>query len=148
MKSLLKNTKQIRVSNAVAAGTSAINSTGVPTADAEGVKFDVHFGAIVSGAVTSVKLQQSSDDGSTDDYTDIAGSSCTVADDQDNKILTIELYNPQKNYVRAVVTRGTQNATVDSIVATLFKLRKAPPTQDASIIATSKVLAGAAEGTA
>jgi hypothetical protein len=81
----------IRVSNAVAAGTSAINSSAVDLAGYEGVKFYVLFGAITSGAVTTVKAQQSSDDASADAYADLADTGISVADTDDNQILVLDV---------------------------------------------------------
>ena len=58
--------KITRVSNAVAAGTSDINSSSVDMQGYDAVEFVVLFGAIVATAVTSVKAQQSSDWGGPD----------------------------------------------------------------------------------
>lgn len=146
--SLAKNSQAIRVMNAVAAGTSDQNSSGVNMDNAEAVTFYTAFGTITAGAVTSVKLQQSSDDGSTDDYSDIEGSGVTVADDDDNQVAVNECVRPTKKWVRAVVDRGTQNAVIDGIIAVKTGLRKAPvTTEDTSIIEVNSVV-GPAEGTA
>lgn len=148
MLSLLKNGEFVRVMNAVAAGTTSQNSTGVNCEGADAVTFIAAFGTITSGAVTSIKAQQSSDDGSADDYSDIAGSSCTVADDQDNKIAVLEIVRPLKKYVRLVVVRGTQNAVIDGVFAVATHARKVPVSQGSTVITTSKTLPGPEEGTA
>ena len=145
----LKNFKVVRCKNAVAAGTTDItDATGVDTSGFNGVAFLVHFGTITGSAVTSVKLQQSDDDASADDYTDIEGSSVTVADTQSNKICIVSIMKPLKKYVRAYVDRGTQNAVVDSITAILLDPRVAPVTQDSTVMATSDESASPSEGTA
>jgi len=52
MRNLVNDAKWVRVSNAVSAGTTDINSTGVDTSNCDEVTFAVHFGTITS--VTNV----------------------------------------------------------------------------------------------
>lgn len=138
-----------RVMNAVAAGTTSQNSSGVDCSGAESVTFIAAFGTITAGAVTSIKVQASDDDGSTDTYDDLAGTSVTVADDQDNKIAIISISRPRKKWARLVVVRGTQNAVIDGVFSIVTNPRKVPVTQPtASVIATSKTVVSPAEGTA
>lgn len=108
---------QIVTTTAGAAGTSAITSSAVDMAGYLGCLFIVTFGAIVTNAVTSFKLQQSDDDAAADDYTDLTGTSQTVADDKDDKTFIIDVRAPQKRYLKLVVSRATQNATVGTVVA-------------------------------
>jgi hypothetical protein len=108
---------QIVTTTAGAAGTSAITSSAVDMAGYLGCLFIVTIGAIVTGGVQSIKLQQSSDDAAADDYSDIADTSQTVADDADNTTFLIDIRNPQKRYLKLVVSRATQNATVGGVIA-------------------------------
>ena len=109
--------------------------------------FIVSFGAIVTGAATTVKAQSSSDDGSGDAYDDIAGSAVTVADTYDGKLVLLNVSEPDEQYVRCIVTRATQNATVNSIVAILHSPKQRPVTQDSNIAASKSILS-AIKGTA
>lgn len=108
--------KEIKISQAVtvtngAAGTTDITGVVLDMSGFDGVLMEATFGAIVSGAVTSIKAQQGdASDGS--DMADLTGTSQTVADTDDEKTLYIDLYRPTKRYVRLYVDRGTQNATV------------------------------------
>ena len=129
---LSKAAKVTRVSNAVVAGTSDIESTAVDMKGFEAVQFVVAFGAITTGAVTSVKLQ-GSHDGSTWTSSDLTGTGQTVADDADNKLFILDMAKPRFRYVRCVVDRGTQNAVVDSITAYQYQADKEPVTHDASV---------------
>lgn len=138
----------LRVSNAVAAGQTTINSSAVDLAGYEGVKFYVAFGALVSGAVTAVKAQQSSDNASSDAYADLEGTGITVADDDDNKIAILDVKKSRERYVRCTVTRSTQNATVDGIIAVRYGAKKLPATDDATTVISREVHASPAEGTA
>jgi hypothetical protein len=143
---LLENQKVVRVSNAVAAGTTTINGTAVDMTGYDGVMFLVLLGAIVSGAATSLKAQQgaASDGG---DAADLAGTGITIGDTDDNKIVALDIYRPQNRYVRPVVLRATQNATVDGIIAVLYNGRVKPAVVDATLLAASKSVGSPALGT-
>jgi hypothetical protein len=142
-----ENIKVVRVSNAVAAGTTAVNGTAVDMSGYDGVVFYALFGAIVTGAITSLKAQScTAADGS--GAADLAGTSVAVAEGDDNLVAALEIYRPQTQYVRPVISRGTQNATVDGILAVLFNGRVAPATLDATMIAASKTVGSPAAGTA
>lgn len=127
--------KCTRVSNAEAAATTDINSSSVDMAGYQSVTFYVQFGAIVSGAATSVHAEQSADDSS---FADLEGTNIAVADTDDNKIAILEIDSPSDRYVRCVVDRGTQNATVDSILAVQTKANIEPVTHDSSTVLGSE----------
>jgi hypothetical protein len=147
VKNLSSSTKLQRVSNAVAAGTTAINSSVVDTARFEGVLFLVMMAAIVAGAVTSIKLQHG-DAADLSDAADLEGTSVAVADSDDNKIVYLDVKRPLKRYVRVVVSRATQNAAIDGIVAIGYGAGVIPPTHDVATVAGGEVHVGPAEGTA
>lgn len=114
---LLPNTKlsiAISVTNGAAASTD-VAGAGLDMADFEGVRAIVQVGAVVTNAVTTVKWQQSDDDGSSDAYSDLEGTSITIADSDDEKVVNMELFRPRKRYVRIYVDRATQNATVTAV---------------------------------
>lgn len=128
------------------AGTTDLNSDVVDMANFEGVRFIVGFGAITSGAVTSVKVQQGQQS-NLSDAADLAGSAITIADTDDNKMAISEIYRPQERYVRLVTDRGTQNAVIDFVIAELYGPRKKPITQDTTVI-SAEIANSPAEGTA
>lgn len=140
--------KTIRVMNGVAAGTTDQTSAAIDTAGFDGVKFYTMFGTITSGAVTSVKVQQSSDDGGSDAYADLAGTSITVADDDDNQVVVHDIYRPRERYLKAVVDRGTQDAVIDGILAVLYCANKQPTTDDSTTVVGRETHTSPAEGTA
>lgn len=140
--------KTIRVMNAVAAGTTDQTSSAIDTQGFEGVKIYTAFGTITSGAVTSVKVQQSSDDAAADAYADLAGTSITVADDDDNQVVVHDIYRPQERYLKVVIDRGTQNAVIDGIIAVLYGADKMPTTDDSSTVVSRETHSSPAEGTA
>ncbi len=116
-----------------AAGTTAITSAAVDTAGFRGCCFLVPLGAIVGGAVTSLKVQQSSDDAVTDTYDDLTGSNQTIADTDDDKLKYVDVYNPGKRYLKLVISRGTANATVGGVVAILYNAKNRPVTQGTNV---------------
>jgi hypothetical protein len=146
---LSKQVKISRHANAAAAATTDVEpSSGVDMQGFEGVLFLVPFGAITGSAVTSIKAQQSDDNGVADGWSDIADSGVDVADDDDNQIAYVDVYKPLKRYVRCVVDRGTQNAVVDGIVALQYEPRAKPVTHDATTVVGGALVVSPDEGTA
>lgn len=127
---LSRAAKLTRVSNAVAAGTSAVNSSSVDMKGFGAVEFIVAFGAITAAAVTSIKLQGSSDETT---WSDLEGTSQTVADDADNKLFQADLAKPRHRYVRCVVSRATQNSVVDGILALQYEADFEPVTHGVTV---------------
>ena len=120
-----------------AAGTSDINGAVIDTAGYEGVAFIAQLGAIVSGAVTSLKVQVG-DAANLSDAADVPGLSLTVADTDDEDIKVLEFRRPTGRYVRLVCDRGTQNATVSAIAA-LYGSREQIVTQPSATTAAVAV---------
>lgn len=146
---LSKAVKLTRHNVAVAAGTTDVTpSAGIDMQGFLGCLFLVAFGTITSGAVTSIKVQQSSDDGVADDYTDLASTSVSVADTDDNKIFYLDIYRPTKRYLKLIVDRGTQNAVVDGITAIQYGPSKQPTTHDSSTVGGGELHGSPSEGTA
>lgn len=147
MDNLTKAGKLTRVINAMAAGTSAINGSVIDMKGFDAVTFIVGFGVITAGAVTSIKAQQG-DQADLSDAADLAGTSISVADTDDNKLVALEI-EPTKRYCRLVVVRATQNAVVDFGTAQQTKAGSEPVTHDASTVIASEYHGPSArEGTA
>tara|TARA_R110000822_G_scaffold130712_2_gene267351 strand:- start:722 stop:1162 length:441 start_codon:yes stop_codon:yes gene_type:complete len=146
MKNISANNKITLHSTLVAAGTGLITpASGVDMANFETCLFIVSFGAIVSGAATSIEVHQSADDSS---YAALLGSNVTVVDTADDTIVYIEVNKPIDQYLKCLVNRATQNATVNSIVALQGGPRVAPVTHDSSTVTTGEFHVSPAEGTA
>lgn len=124
-----------------AAGTSAINGASSDMANYEGIAAAISVGAIVSGAVTSVKWQQSSDNSNWDD---LEGTSQPIADTDDNTTIYTAVHKPVDRYVRVVISRATQNATIGSVTYMKYGARTIPVTQTL----TGEKFVSPAEGTA
>ena len=113
-----------------AAGTTDISATSVDMLGFEQVTFVVPIGAIVSDAVTSIKAQGSSDNSS---FSDLAGTSQTIADTDDDKTFYVNVVKPSYRYVRLVVDRGTQDATVGGIIAIQSNPKTLPVSHGTSV---------------
>jgi hypothetical protein len=145
---LSKQAKVTRLSNAAAAATTDVNGTGLDMTGFDGVLFVALFGTLTTTHVTSMKAQQSSDNASADDYSDIAGSSSgAMADGDSNKMILLDVFRPTKQWVRPVVDRGTANAVLDGIIAIQYAARDIPITQGSTVSVQDYVIA-ADEGTA
>ena len=142
-----KGAKLTRVINATAAGTSAVNGSVIDMKGYDSVTFVVGFGAITSGAVTSIKAQQgaASDLG---DAADLAGTSITVADDDDDQAVMLEINQPRERYVRVVVSRATQSSEVDFGLALQSKANTEPVTHDTTTVVGAEFHQAPAEGAA
>jgi hypothetical protein len=131
---ILTHEKVSRVSNAVAAGTTAVNCTSVDMAGFDSVAFYAAFGTLSATQVTSLKAQDSADNST---FADITGAvTANMADADSNKLLVLEVYRPLRRYVRAVVQRATANAVVDSVTAVQRSAKKLPPTNDTTVSAS------------
>lgn len=151
MQHLTNKVKTIRVHAPAAAGATDITDCAVvDTAGYEGVRFIVGFGAITSGAVTSVKVQQAAAITSATALTsgaDLEGTSDAVLDTDDNKLVISDIIRPRERYVQVHILRATQNSVVDLVIAELYGASKLPITQDATV-AQNEQHTSPAEGTA
>lgn len=125
------------------AATSAVTSDAVDMAGYEGVLFRTSFGT--AAADNSVKIQQSSDDGSADAYSDLEGTSVVSGTSDEN--VWIDVFRPTKRYLKLVATRGT-SSTLESIWADKYLPRTMPVDNTTSGTIIGEVSATPAEGTA
>ena len=141
---LATSVKPIRVSNAVTAGTTDVNSAWVDVQNADGVRFVAMIGTLTANQVTSVKLEgaclanQADAADLLDSETGNVIQTANLADTDTNKIAVVEVYKPKVRYVRAVVDRGTANAVVDGILAELILRNPLAYTADATQAAAAK----------
>lgn len=146
MLGLLNNTKIVRHNNGAAAGTTTITpSAGIDVQGFNSVLFLVALGTITSTGVPSIKIQQSSDDGSTDSYGDLEGTAYAVTDADSNKMIAVEILRPTKRYLKLILARTTANVVLDGIFAVLGNPMSVPITQ---VTLGNEVFASPAEGTA
>lgn len=141
-------TEKAKISKAIsvtagAAGTSDVEGTILDMLGFDGVLFVVQMGAIVSGAVTTIEVEQG-DASDLSDGADLEGSSQTIADDDDENVFYIDLRRVTKRYVRLKCDRATQNATL-SAIAIQYEARSTPVTAGTGV--SGEQHASPAEGT-
>lgn len=112
-----------------ASGSSSRDGIDIDTRGYSGCCIIVKFATIASTAVTSIKAQHGDTTGG---YADIAGTSQTIADSDDDKVFFIDIKKPQKRYVRLVVSKATA-AAAESAVAVLYGAASKPVTLDADV---------------
>ena len=116
--------------DAQAAGTTAVEGEIIDMQGYDAVQFVCHLGDVANGSVLQLKAQQ--DDvnaaGGMADLADTGADYTATATDADSKFLQTDIIKPEKRYLRPVLTRGTANAAVNSIIALLHKPRATPVT--------------------
>lgn len=135
-------TKVTRCKNAVSAGSAPVaDATVIDSRGFHSTEFLFLVGTIVSGAVTTAQVWGSEDvGGSPDDFELLAGATVSIADDEDNGVARIEVRTPTKRYLRPVLLRSTQNATLDGIVCIQHGPESSPVTDGATVVGAATVV--------
>lgn len=139
---LLKDAKISRVMNAVAAGTSAQNTSVVDMAGFDSVMFIALLGDVVSGSVLTLTVNENTANSTSSPTPTAVTNGATAAytagaSDADNTMLVVDVHNITKRYVYATLTRTTQNAPIDGVICIQYNARSVPQTLDASILAAA-----------
>ena len=115
------------------AGTSTLTSDTVDLAGWTGCLFIAKLGDVTSGSVLGLAIHDSEDD---TNYDDLEGPLAFTAgaSDADNKFLVLDVVRPEKRYLRAVLTRGSQNAVVEGIWAIKYGPLSTPVTQGSDVL--------------
>jgi len=121
-----------------ATGTSTITSAAYDMAGFTGVAAFVRLGT--PAANNDIRVQQATTSGGS--YNDLAGTKVTHAT---NNQLMVDVYKPQKQFIKISVARGT-STTIDALVVVQYGARNRPVTQPAA--STSEQWVAPAEGTA
>jgi hypothetical protein len=126
-----------------AAASINSNSTIIDTAGYEGCLFLCPITDCVATGVATMKVQQNTAN-STSGMADATGASAQATsaanDDLNGKFLAIDIYRPQKRFLRIIRTSATANIAYGDVTAILYKGRKAPITQDATQVAASAIV--------
>lgn len=125
------------------AATSSVTGTGYDCSNYEGIIFYSRFGT--AAADNTLKAQQSSDDASTDAYSDLEDSSVEVGASDEQ--VWLEVRRPVKKWVKPIGLRGT-SSTMDPIIAIRYGARSLPVDNTTAGTIHGKVIISPAEGTA
>lgn len=114
-----------------ASGSADRTSKVIDTKGYNSVTIVTHFGTIASSAVTDIFLVEADAASDADTLTsgaNVAGTSQTVADDDDNEVKYIDVNKPLKRYLQLTVNKDATNACAESAVAYLYNADKVPVT--------------------
>lgn len=141
MSQLSNHVKLTKVADHTAAGTTAVNSTGIDMAGYEGVLFITSFGTAATD--NTVNAAQGDTLGGT--YDDLAATS--VASGTSDEDVWVDVYRPRDRFVRLEAARGT-SSTLESIWAIQYGARKQPQDNTISGTIIGEAHVSPAEGTA
>ena len=143
---LTENIKLTKLHDHTAAGTTDVTDcVTVDMAGYDGALFFTSFS--VAAADNSLKLQQSSDDGSSDAYSDLEGSGVVSGASPSYEDVWLDITNPGKRYLKPVVVVDT-SSTVESVWCIQYRARSLPITNTVSGTIIGEQTNAPAEGTA
>lgn len=140
-------TENVKISTALdyASGTADRNGATLDMKGWDGVVIMVHFATIAADAVTSIKAQQGAA-ANMSDAADLAGTAQSIADDDDNKVFYIDLFQPRERYVRVVIDKDGSNAAAESATYVQYRGQYLPSTHGTGVSGETHL--APAEGTA
>jgi len=132
---LLKNTKVTRVLAAQADGTGAQSGDILDMEGFEGVLFIAKFDDVDNTADLTLQAQQNAVNSGTGMAT-LSGNATYTADatDADDDTLVLDVYRPEKRFVRPQVVIGTANATTACIIAIQYGASKLSIAQGITVL--------------
>ena len=93
----------------------------------DGVMFIGIVGTITTTGTATLSIYQSSDLAVADDYTAISGASAQAsAAALSDRLLVIDIYQPNKRYLRALLTRATANSVWGGTIAIQYQAKDRP----------------------
>lgn len=142
LQTLFKQAKVMKVSNGAGAGTTAVTGSTIDMAGYNAIMVIADLGTVTDGSLLKLDLQEGAQSGGGDaaSVTGMATTQVTAATSS-NTIIVADATRPQKRYITPVLTRTTQNAVVNTMVAILYQSDNPPITADTSVLA-SLVAAG------
>ena len=126
--------------NASAAATTAVTSAvALDMAGYDGIMYICSLGTVTSGSVLTLTTYGATTSTASGGVAITGGATSPVTDAgaSSNKLLIVDVLRPSTRYVYATLTRTTQNAVVNGIIAVRYKTRSVPVTADASVLASA-----------
>lgn len=139
-------TSECKIDMVLAGAASAGTTLTSSAVDMQGFDAVCAFGTIATAnAGNFLKAQQSSDDGSTDTYDDLAGSKVVADDGAD--VVCLDIRRPTKRYLKFLIVRGGANTVTGDVYAVRYNARKGLQVNDVLNTFNLVTLNGPAEGT-
>lgn len=120
MQGFLTDYTKISVGLAYASGTADRTGAVLDMKGWDGVLMIASFSAIEAGGTNSIKAQQDSAS-NMGTAADLEGTKQVVADDDDDEIVYLDIYQPRERYVRAYVDKDTSHACAESVLYIQYK---------------------------
>lgn len=140
MSALIDEIKITPIEDAVAAGTGdTIDSDIVDMQGWDGCLFIAKLGAVTGAGTAVMNLQQGSA-ANLSDAADLAGSAAAIVAGEDQKVLAIDIQEPDERYLRSQIDRAVANVVIDSVIAIQYRGRSLPPTQDADVASVVRLV--------
>lgn len=116
--------------------TASVTGAGVDCRGGDYAVVVMIFGTVSAATTATIKIQHSTDDGSTDTYADISGATYTCTGDEDD---TVELgsvrLHGKDGYLRAVYTEtATNQSTVLAVAILPMKMQDYPGDRDNAFV--------------
>lgn len=127
---LSRHTTPWVLSSGVSAGNGDTQSTTpIDLANSNGVLFFITLGVVSSGGSGTIKVQMSTDFNVTDPWSDVQSTGFAYAVANSTQGCVIDLYRPQKRYLRIQTIRGgSGNTVIASVTALSYHDNIAPNT--------------------
>lgn len=140
---LIKNVSIREVGAPVAlADDTDDNSDRLDMANWDGVVFIAPVTDSVATGVATLTVEQNDDDSDTG-MAALSGAVATGTsvqnDDLNDKLLIVDVYRPLERYVQAVRTSGTANIAFGTMIAILYRGRKAPVSAHSTVLQATRV---------
>ena len=140
---LTDNVKIMEVLTAdAAANNTDANSDRIDMQGWDGIVFIVPITDITGTAVATLKVEANTIDSDTG-MAAITGASASVTsggdDDENDTLLIVDVFRPQKRYVQGVITSSAANVAFGNTIAIQYKGSKSPITQHSSVQAIAQV---------
>ena len=120
-----------------AASNTDSNSDIIDTTGWDGVVFIAPIEDSANTGVAHLKAEQNTANADSG-MAALSGADATATsaadDDLNNKLLVLDVYKPLERYVQAVRTSGTANIAFGTLIAILYKGRKAPITDHSTVL--------------
>jgi hypothetical protein len=144
---LLKDVLITRVAASAVAAQTDVAGSILDMAGWDGVLFIAALGDVSATCALELHAEQDELNGA-GGMAQVNGkvSYTAAAADADNLLMVLNFVKPLKQFVRAVLKRGTANAIVDGITAIQYRGRKLPATQPATVLGSNSTISPA-EGT-
>lgn len=120
MQGFLTDYTKTSIGLAYASGTADRTGAVLDMKGWDGVLMICSLSAIEAAGTNSVKAQQGTLSNGTD-MADLLGTAQSIAADDDDEVVYIDLYQPRERYVRIYVDKDTTHACAESVLYIQYK---------------------------